>query len=269
MDAKFEHLENILRESGRVLIAFSAGVDSTFLLKVAHDTLKERITALTASSASVPPGELAAAKEFAHRLGCEHIVVDSNELDNASYAQNPVNRCFFCKDELYRICRAQADQRGVGLIFDGTNLDDLSDHRPGLQAANQWGVRHPLVEAEMTKDDIRRYSRALDLPTWDKPSSPCLSSRFPYGTQINRARLEQVAAAEVFLKQNGFREFRVRYHGELARIEIAQGDFERLLNRELRQATVEKFKEIGFRYISLDLQGFRSGSLNEVIQKSS
>jgi len=130
-------------------------------------------------------------------------------------------------------------------------------------------VRHPLVEAEMTKDDIRRYSRALDLPTWDKPSSPCLSSRFPYGTQINRARLEQVAAAEVFLKQNGFREFRVRYHGELARIEIAQGDFERLLNRELRQATVEKFKEIGFRYISLDLQGFRSGSLNEVIQKSS
>jgi uncharacterized protein len=267
MDPKFERLNNLLREQDGLLVAFSAGVDSTFLLKVAHMVLGERAIALTASSATAPPGEVEAAKEFANRLGCRHIVLDSNEMANPLFAQNPVNRCFFCKDELYRICREEADKLGVRIIVDGTNLDDLKDHRPGLQAANQWGVRHPLVEAEMTKADIRRYSRELDLPTWDKPSSPCLSSRFPYGTEINLERLKKVADCEVFMKELRFREFRVRYHGDLARIEVAQSEIDRLFEKAIRDAVVKRFKENGFNYITIDLQGFRSGSLNEALQK--
>lgn len=267
MDAKFERLTDLLREQDDLLVAFSAGVDSTFLLKAAHMVLGERAIALTASSPAVPPGELDAAKEFATSLGCRHIVLDSHELANPSYSQNPVNRCFFCKDELYRICRAEADKLGIQCIVDGTNLDDLKDHRPGLKAADEWGVRHPLVEAEMTKKDIRRYSRELQLPTWDKPSSPCLSSRFPYGTEIDLERLKKVAACEVFMKELRFREFRVRYHGELARIEVAQDEIDRLFEKATRDAVVKRFKQVGFKYVSVDLQGFRSGSLNEVLQK--
>jgi uncharacterized protein len=263
MDAKFEQLNRILREHSGLLVAFSAGVDSTFLLKAAHMSLGGKAIALTASSPSAPPGDIEAAKAFTAALDCRHIVLDSHELENPSFAQNPVNRCFFCKDELYRICRAEADRLSIQTIVDGTNLDDLQDHRPGLKAANEWGVRHPLVEAKMTKEDIRRYSRALDLPTWDKPSSPCLSSRFPYGTSINLERLKQVGSCELFLKQLHFREFRVRYHGDLARIEVAQNEIDRLFEKATRDAVVKRFKDLGFRYVSLDLQGFRSGSLNE------
>jgi uncharacterized protein len=263
MDAKFEQLNRILREHSGLLVAFSAGVDSTFLLKAAHMSLGGKAIALTASSPSAPPGDIEAAKAFTAALDCRHIVLDSHELENPSFAQNPVNRCFFCKDELYRICRAEADRLSIQTIVDGTNLDDLQDHRPGLKAANEWGVRHPLVEAKMTKEDIRRYSRALDLPTWDKPSSPCLSSRFPYGTSINLERLKQVGSCELFLKQLHFREFRVRYHGDLARIEVVQNVIDRLFEKATRDAVVKRFKDLGFRYVSLDLQGFRSGSLNE------
>jgi uncharacterized protein len=267
MDAKFEKLTQILSETDRLLVAFSAGVDSTFLLKAAHMTIGERAIALTASSPTVPPGELEAAKNFADSLGCRHIVIDSHELTHPSFSQNPVNRCFFCKDELYRISRAEADKLGIETIVDGTNLDDLKDHRPGLKAADEWGVRHPLVEAEMTKEDIRRYSRELSLPTWDKPSSPCLSSRFPYGTEITLERLKKVGACEVFMKERGFREFRVRYHGDLARIEVSQNEIDRLFDKSIREAIVKRFKEVGFNFVSLDLQGFRSGSLNEAVQK--
>ena len=267
MDAKFQRLTQLLGESERLLVAFSAGVDSTFLLKAAHMAIGARAIALTAASPTVPPGELDAAKNFAESLGCRHIVLDSHELTNPSFSQNPVNRCFFCKDELYRISRAEADRLGIETIVDGTNLDDLKDHRPGLKAADEWGVRHPLVEAEMTKDEIRRYSRELSLPTWDKPSSPCLSSRFPYGTEINLERLKQVGNCEVFMKQLGFREFRVRYHGDLARIEVSQNEIDRLFDKLIREAIVKKFKEVGFKFVSLDLQGFRSGSLNEALQK--
>ena len=265
MDPKLDHLKDLLGQTNGVLVAFSAGVDSTFLLKVAHMVSGERTVALTASSPTAPPGELEAAKAFAASLGCRHVIVDSDELANPTFQQNPVNRCFFCKDELYRICRAQADRLGIGAIVDGTNLDDLKDHRPGLKAAKEWNIRHPLVEAEMTKDDIRRHSRELGLPTWDKPSSPCLSSRFPYGTEINLERLKQVAACELFMKELRFREFRVRYHGDLARIEVAANEFDRLFEKETREAIIGKFKEVGFSYVSLDLQGYRTGSLNEVL----
>ncbi len=265
MDPKLDHLKDLLGQTNGVLVAFSAGVDSTFLLKVAHMVSGERTVALTASSPTAPPGELEAAKAFAASLGCRHLIVNSDELANPSFQQNPVNRCFFCKDELYRICRAQADRLGIGAIVDGTNLDDLKDHRPGLKAAKEWNIRHPLVEAEMTKDDIRRHSRELGLPTWDKPSSPCLSSRFPYGTEINLERLKQVAACELFMKELRFREFRVRYHGDLARIEVAANEFDRLFEKETREAIIGKFKEVGFSYVSLDLQGYRTGSLNEVL----
>ena len=265
MDAKLDQLESLIARTESLLVAFSAGVDSTFLLKMAYMGLGDRVVALTASSPTAPPGELDAAREFTESLGCRHIILDSHELANPLFSQNPANRCFFCKDELYRICRDQARQLGVDIIADGTNLDDLKDHRPGLKAAKAFGIRHPLVEAEMTKDDIRRYSRALNLPTWDKPSSPCLSSRFPYGTEINLARLQQVAACEIFLKELRFREFRVRYHGDLARIEVAPSEIERLMDKETRESVVQKFKQAGFKYISLDLQGFRTGSLNEAL----
>jgi uncharacterized protein len=268
MDAKLRRLEEILRAAQGVLVAFSAGVDSTFLLKIAHGVLGDSAVALTASSPTAPPGELQAAKDFAAWLECRHIIVESQELANPSFAQNPANRCFFCKDELYRICRSQADQLAINAVVDGTNLDDLSDHRPGLKAAKEWRVRHPLVEAQMTKEDIRRHSRELGLSTWDKPSSPCLSSRFPYGTAINLERLRQVAACEMFMKDLRFREFRVRYHGDLARIEVSQQEFERLLDRTTRDAVVQKFKEAGFHYVSLDLQGYRTGSMNEALRSN-
>jgi uncharacterized protein len=267
MDAKFQELTRILTASDSLLVAFSAGVDSTFVLKAAHLAIGARAIALTATSPAVPSGDLDAAIEFTKKLGCRHIVLESHELTNPAYSQNPVNRCFFCKDELYRISRAEADKLGIETIVDGTNVDDLKDHRPGLQAANEWRVRHPLVEANMTKDDIRRYSKALDLPTWDKPSSPCLSSRFPYGTAINLERLKQIGSCEVYMKELGFREFRVRYHGDLARVEVAQNEIANFFDPSVREAIVKRFKALGFTYVSMDLQGFRSGSLNEALQK--
>ncbi len=260
---KLERLKEILGESSGVLVAFSGGVDSTFLLKVAHMVLGERAIALTASSPTAPPGELEAAEELARLVGCRHIVISSHELDNPSFTQNPVNRCYFCKDELYRVSRLQADSLEISTVVDGTNLDDLKDHRPGLKAAKEWRIRHPLVEAGMAKEEIRRYSRELNLPSWNKPAIACLSSRFPYGIEINVERLQKIAACERFLQELRFREFRVRYHGELVRIEVAPEEIQRFFEPGTREAIVEKFKEVGFSFVSLDLQGYRTGSMNE------
>ena len=265
MDAKFEGLKEILGADEGMLVAFSGGVDSTFLLKVAHMVLGDRVMALTTSSPTAPPGELEAAAELARMIGCRHRTVASHELDNPLFSGNPVNRCYFCKDELYHICRLEADRSGLATVVDGTNLDDLKDHRPGLKAAKEWRVRHPLVEARMSKDEIRQYSRKLGLPSWNKPAIACLSSRFPYGIEINMERLDKIASCEKFLKELRFRDFRVRYHGDLVRIEVAAEEIERFFDAALREAVTRRFNEIGFSYVSLDLQGYRTGSMNEVL----
>jgi pyridinium-3,5-biscarboxylic acid mononucleotide sulfurtransferase len=263
LDAKLDRLRGLLGELDSALVAFSGGVDSTFLLRVAHEVLADRCVALTTTSATTPADDLAEARAIAGFLGATHVVIDTDELAIPGYAENPVNRCWFCKDNLFVICAAEATRRGLATVLDGANLDDLGDHRPGLSAAAEHGVRHPLVEAELTKADIREASRALGLRTWDRPASPCLSSRFPYGTRITAERLGQVAAAERWLREHGLRELRVRFHDALARVEVPPADMAAVLG--LRTELVDAFRTLGFTWVALDLQGFRSGSLNEAL----
>jgi len=263
LDAKLGRLRDLVAEVDSALVAFSGGVDSTFLLRVVHDVLGERCIALTTASPTTPAEDLAEARALASTIGATHVVVGTDELRIPGYAENPVNRCWFCKENLFVICAAEATARGIAAVLDGANVDDLSDHRPGLAAAAEHGVRHPLVEAGLTKADVREASRALGLRTWDRPASPCLSSRFPYGTRITAGGLAQVAAAERWLRDRGLRELRVRFHEALARIEVSPADMPRVL--ALRTELVRAFRAIGFTWIALDLQGFRSGSLNEVL----
>lgn len=223
--------------------------------------LGDRCVAFTTVSAATPEHDLATAEELARTLGVEHVVVPTDELTVPGYAENPVNRCYFCKDNLFVLCRAEAERRGIATILDGANLDDLGDHRPGLEAASTHGIRHPLVEAGLAKADIRAASRALGLPTWDRPASPCLSSRFPYGTRITLERLGQIGRAERVLRDLGIRELRVRWQDGAARIEVTPDDMPRVLAH--RAAIVEALRGLGFTGVGLDLQGFRSGSLNE------
>jgi uncharacterized protein len=248
------------------LVAFSGGVDSTFLLRVAHDVLGGRCVALTTISPTTPAEDVGEARAFAAGLGVRHVLVDATELAIAGYAENPVNRCYFCKDNLFTLCAAEAERRDIAFVIDGANIDDLHDHRPGLLAASERGVRHPLVEAELAKADIRAASRELGLATWDRPASPCLSSRFPYGTRITPERLAQVENAERVLRAHGFREVRVRFHDAIARLELPVDEMERLLATATREAIVADLKRLGFLYVALDLQGFRSGSLNEALK---
>jgi uncharacterized protein len=266
VDAKVERLRALIGEMPSTLVAFSGGVDSTFLLRVAHEVLGPRCVALTTVSPTSPEEDVAAAKAFAAMLGVEHVIVDANELEIPGYAANPTNRCWFCKDNLFTICTAEAARRGVAVVVDGANVDDLSDHRPGLTAAAERGVRHPLVEAGLAKDDVRVASRALGLATWDRPASPCLSSRFPYGTPITDEALARVAAAERFLRDLGFRELRVRFHERVARIEVGADEIPRLLEPARRATVVEELRRLGFTWVTLDLAGFRSGSLNDVLR---
>ena len=263
LDTKLARLRAVLGNLDSALVAFSGGVDSTFLLRVAHDVLAARCVALTTVSAVTPEEDVVEAKAFAAALGVEHVVRDTNELAIPGYVNNAPDRCYFCKDNLFALCTAEASRRGISAIVDGTNVDDLADHRPGLRAAVELGVRHPLVEAGLTKADVRAASRLLGLATWDRPASPCLSSRIPYGTQITQERLAQVAAAEHVLRQHGFRELRVRCHDQIARIEIPPDAMAALLAPETRTAVTEALGRLGFRYVTLDLKGFRSGSLNE------
>ncbi len=266
LEAKYENLQAILRQLGSALIAFSGGVDSTFLLRVAHDVLgPDKVAALTATSPTYPQSEFAESQALARAIGVRQVVVESNELEIPGFAQNDPRRCYWCKRELFSLCRQTARELGLAAVLDGSNRDDLGDYRPGREAACELAVRSPLLEADLGKAEIRELSRRLGLPTWQKQAFACLSSRFPYGTEITPERLQQVGRCEEFLQQSGLRSYRVRYHGEVARIEVAPEEIGRLLEESLRLAVVREFKAAGFTYIALDLEGYRTGSMNEVL----
>jgi pyridinium-3,5-biscarboxylic acid mononucleotide sulfurtransferase len=263
LDAKLERMRAMFAPMRSLIVAFSGGVDSTFVLKVAHDTIGDAVLALTTTSPTMPDEDRESAIAMARLIRARHLIVESNELEIPGYAANPINRCYLCKHNLFTVCEAKGAELGIDEIVDGLNLDDLHDYRPGMQAASEKRVRHPLVEAEMTKADVRELSRAMGLPTWDRPASPCLSSRFPYGTTITPDGLKKVAAGEKLLHSMGFAVARVRYHGEVARLELEQSEIARIFEPGNRETIEREFKRIGFRFVAIDLKGFRSGSLNE------
>jgi pyridinium-3,5-biscarboxylic acid mononucleotide sulfurtransferase len=264
-DHKVQQLRASLRELGSVLVAFSGGVDSTFVLRLAREELGDRVVALTAISASVAPEEKREAEALAAELGVRHVSVDSDELSDPRYAANPTNRCYFCKSELYTLCTGWVAQLGLAAIVDGFNADDLKDHRPGHRAARERAIRSPLAEVGLNKDEIRAHSRALGLRTWDKPQMPCLASRIPYGTEVTPERLVQIGSAESDLRAAGLRNFRVRYHGDIARLEVSAEEQQQFADPAFRERINRALRARGFTFVALDLEPFRSGRLNEAV----
>jgi uncharacterized protein len=269
LNSKMTKLQSLLCEMEQVVVAFSGGVDSTFLLRVASDCLgSENVIALTATSPTYPEFEFRQACELAREIGVEQIVIESNELEIPGFADNPPRRCYHCKYELFSLCLKKAEERGFATVLDGSNLDDMGDYRPGRDAVKELEIRSPLLEAGLGKEDIRALSRELGLKTWDKQAFACLSSRFPYGTKITVERLRQIDSCETFLRESGFKNYRVRYHDEIARIEVAPEEIQRLLDEQLRASLIDAFKEAGFTFVTLDLQGYRTGSMNATLPKN-
>ncbi len=248
-----------------VAVAYSGGVDSALVLAVAHSVLKEKTLAVTGKSASLAERERSAAIELANSLGVEHCIIDTEEIASPDYAANPTNRCYYCKSELYSKLKDVADQRGFKYMVNGTNVDDLGDHRPGLESAREANVRSPLCEAGFTKQDVRNLARQLELPVWDKPAMPCLSSRIPYEQVVTPEKLKMIEQAEDFLIALGFTQLRVRHFGESARIELPSKDLPRFYKETLFEPTRQRFLEIGFKQVTVDPEGFRSGRLNDAV----